>query len=489
MAKRLVVLLILLFLVVSCSPIAPAENSGSIVGANAPIQDGGASDPRAGLASSDPADDSPDNPPPLIDEDHIVIFHNGTVLTMNDAQPAVKALAIQGNTILAIGTEDEVLALQTENTQLVDLGGRILMPGFIDTHSHIFTGYGDFGGSILAVQQRALAEGITTMADMGGDHGEILMGLYDMEANGKLQMRVSMYLLRVTACGEDFGTWYKDIPQEISPGSLVHAPGVKIFLDGGSCNIPAMSVDYPAGGKGDLYFTQEELNQLLMEVDRNGYQAAMHALGDRAIEQALIAIQTVNEGGPNEGRHRIEHNTTVRPDMLPMYSESHPVATIFGVFPTCANTGDTSQFKYFLPEEYNTWNYPYRSMIEANPNEVFAWHEDVPVFVLSPMQHLWGFVTRKELAPDGSICEPPDWALNEAIPVETALEIMTINSAYALFRDEEIGSLEPGKLADLIILSENPVAIDPDEIINIDVLTTMVNGRTVYCGGPGELCP
>jgi predicted amidohydrolase YtcJ len=372
-----------------------------------------------------------------------------------------------------------------DDTQMIDLGGRTLMPGFVDTHSHMFTGYSGFGGSIQTVQEQVLAEGITTMADMGGARGEIIEELRAMDANGELRMRVSMYLNQITSCGEDFGYWYANYPQSIEPGALVHIPGVKIFLDGGSCNKLARSV----GDPGELYFSLGEVIQFITDISARGYQVAVHALGDRAVEQVLQAMAAVIGDGPNDMRHRIEHNGSVRPDLIPLYSDSKPVATIFGGSVACWWAGASDRWGT-AEGEYLDWEWPSRALIEANPDVVFAWHEDVPVLPLGAIEHLWGFVTRKQVAEDGSICEPPEFALAGAIPVETALKVMTINGAYALFRDNEIGSLEVGKLADMIILSDNPLTMPPDNLVNLDVLLTMVNGQAVYCAeGAEDLCP
>ena len=109
---------------------------------------------------------------------------------------------------------------------------------------------------------------------------------------------------------------------------------------------------------------------------------------------------------------------------------------------------------------------------------------------MNPFVNLYGFVVRKEIAKDGSICEPPDWAAANRISVEEALRIMTFNSAYALFLEDVIGSLEPGKFADMIIISENPLTVDPEALDDIEVLMTMVNGKTVFCAsGFSDYCP
>ena len=100
-------------------------------------------------------------------------------------------------------------------------------------------------------------------------------------------------------------------------------------------------------------------------------------------------------------------------------------------------------------------------------------------------------VTRTEVDTDGTtLCQPPGWLSATSLTVEEALPLMTREAAYAIFREEEIGTLEPGKLADLIILSNNPLAVDPDAIKDIALSMTMVGGEVVYCApGQDTLCP
>ncbi|NIN68752.1 MAG: amidohydrolase family protein, partial [Anaerolineae bacterium] len=199
---------------------------------------------------------------------------------------------------------------------------------------------------------------------------------------------------------------------------------------------------------------------VVADLQARGYQAAIHALGDRAIDQALVAIAAALDGQPNTLRHRIEHNTVLRPDMMVRYSEIGIIPVIFGYFPTCASLGGSSKFRYATPVEYRTWTWPWRELLDANPGLPIAWHgDDPPMPPLDPLIDLYGFATRRQIAEDGSICEPPDWLAANTITVEEALRLMTTGSAYALFREKEVGSLAPGKLADLIVLSQNPVTV------------------------------
>ena len=106
------------------------------------------------------------------------------------------------------------------------------------------------------------------------------------------------------------------------------------------------------------------------------------------------------------------------------------------------------------------------------------------------MQQLYGFTTRKQIADDGSPCEPTPDIASGIITIQEALRIMTIGGAYALSRDDEVGSLEPDKYADLIILSDNPLNVSSDDLLNIKVQLTMIGGMVMYCAeGQESLFP
>ncbi len=256
--------------------------------------------------------------------------------------------------------------------------------------------------------------------------------------------------------------------------------------------MPAVSFEYAGGyGNGDLYMTQDEMNRVVAQIHADGYQVAVHALGDRAIEQVMNAIEAALEGQPNTLRHRIEHNAVVRPDMIDRYNKIGILPVMFGGYATCGRTDPHSHFKYVVPDALGTEEWPYRSILETNPGVHAAWHADYPVFKqMDPIQNLYGFVTRNEVADDGSVCPAPDFLKNGAIRADEALRIMTMGSAYALFRENEIGSLEAGKLADMVILSDNPLQVAPQAIKDVRALVTIIGGKVEYCADGSEaLCP
>ena len=112
-------------------------------------------------------------------------------------------------------------------------------------------------------------------------------------------------------------------------------------------------------------------------------------------------------------------------------------------------------------------------------------------FPTAPLLHLFSMVTPFEVEGDGlATCDTPAWLTQKTLTLQEALPMMTVEGAYALFREEEVGSLKPGKFADLIILSNNPLTVNPVAIRDIEVLMTMVGGRLEYCApGHETLCP
>jgi predicted amidohydrolase YtcJ len=421
-----------------------------------------------------------------------LIYYNGVILTM-ESRPQVSAIAVADDRILDIGRDEEMMAYAGPDTKRIDLGGRTMMPGFVDPHSHNFMTI--WSDDLEAGQSYLLSVGFTTTAEMNADEA-FIREMQSLDRQGRLRLRVSLYPIHVDVCGNTLGSWYQDeFPVSREPGARLQIPGIKIFTDGGACNAPAVSFNQDGildgVGSGDLYVAVEELTQILVEVQGNGYQAAVHALGDRAVETSLDAIEAALDGGPNSHRHRIEHNALVRDDMLQRYSEVDVVALIFGSFPTRFFGCRDEPQRTITPQEFSHWEWRWRDLIATNPNVHFAWHADAPPLGdPNPMLHLHGLVTRRQQRDDGSFCEPPQWAADDLLTVEEALPLMTIESAYALLREDEIGSLAPGKLADLIILSQNPLEVDPNAIPDIRVLMTMVGGQVAHCAeGQDALCP
>jgi predicted amidohydrolase YtcJ len=174
----------------------------------------------------------------------------------------------------------------------------------------------------------------------------------------------------------------------------------------------------------------------------------------------------------------------IRPDQLPRYRGLDIIATIRGTYPSCEPFGPP------LPAAYQSWEWPVNPLMEAYPGGHIAYHSDYPYHSINPFHHLFGFVTRNDVGKLGQICQPFDYLAKDTIPVEQGMRMMTTEAAYALFREDEIGSLETGKAADMIILNADPRAVDPFDIPKIDVLMTMVAGQVHWCTRTYDrLCP
>ncbi|MDH5507453.1 MAG: amidohydrolase family protein [Anaerolineae bacterium] len=421
--------------------------------------------------------------PPSV-ESADIIFYQGSIVTMDAKMTIGQALAVKGDSILAVGSDAEILAIAGANTQMINLNGRTVMPGIVDAHTHILNdAEGHLGLDLHLAQQLALENGITTLANMFVT-ADFLAQMRALEAAGEVRVRTSLYLIATNNCGEIQGDWYKQHAPTRNFGEMLRIGGVKIFADGGSCGEPAVSEEWYYGyGLGNLWLTQEQMDAAVAAAHTAGYQVVIHAIGDRAIDQALNALEAALHESANTLRHRIDHNVVIRPEMLARYGEIGVIPAVFGYKSTCSLEGITPFY------EANAWNW--RALLDANPGLPVAWHGDDPwVGPINPFLELHSMVTRTQVAADGSLCEPPAWLANGAVTVVEGLRMMTNHAAYALFRETEVGSLEPGKLADLLIISANPLTIDPNEIRNIQIGMTMVGGVSQYCA-PGQeaFCP
>lgn len=458
-----------ILIMVSCSPTSPTTSTSS------------STSPKTATNSSTLLQATKTDQP-VVPAD--IIFYNGNIITIEKSQPLVQAIAVRGKLIQAIGVDQDILTLRGSDTIMIDLQGKTLMPGFIDTHRHTKDRYlPDF----IDDQQVLMQNGITTASYLYVDDG-ILATVKAMYDAGQLRARTSLYLVYSKACGEIVGNWYRMYAPTHEPGEMLRLAGVKVYADGGSCGRPATSFNRLNDGLGNLWFTQDEMNAIVKDIDTAGYQVAIHAIGDRAVDQALNAIEFALRGRPNTLRHRIEHNTTVNPASYTRYQKLGVVATVFGNIWSCNDvffsTGIVPD-----PPEYQAWNFAYQSMLDADPEMHLAWHTDYPWASSNPLFHLYSLATPYEIAGDLSECGDPSWIGDKTVSLDEALSMMTIEGAFALFREKEVGSLLPGKYADLIILSGNPKT-DLNAIKDLQVWMTMVGGHVEWCApGHEAFCP
>jgi predicted amidohydrolase YtcJ len=257
----------------------------------------------------------------------------------------------------------------------------------------------------------------------------------------------------------------------------IAAGSAKFFLDGViETHTAAMLAPYTNDPRvsGELLWNQEKYKQYVAELDRSGIQIFTHAIGDRAIRVTLDAYSSAAKAnGTRDARHRIEHIEDVSAADIPRFHEAGVVASMqpLHAYP------DEDAFKSWVPSvgperAQRAWAW---HSIEASGG-VLAFGSDWPIVTLSPWPGLQNAVTRENT--DG---EPKGgWIPSERITLADAIRGYTLNAAFAGHREKTEGSLETGKLADLIIVSQDIFKVDPHKISGTKVLLTMVGGRVVY---------
>ena len=251
------------------------------------------------------------------------------------------------------------------------------------------------------------------------------------------------------------------------------AEAVKIWSDGGmSSRTAAIHGTYPVPpyGSGILFFARDELTAMVRDLDSQGFQVCIHAQGDRAIETVLDAYGAVLAGSPgNPRRHRIEHGGAMYPPLIARAAElGIVVASQPGFFSTL---GDG--FAEAFPGRSDQL-YPFASWLHAGI--VTAGSSDAPVITADPLLGIRDAVLRR--TGEGRVLGP-----GERLAARDALALYTRGAAFAMHREDEIGSLEPGKLADFVVLDGNPLDADPEKVADIRVLATVVGGTPVYQSG------
>jgi predicted amidohydrolase YtcJ len=259
----------------------------------------------------------------------------------------------------------------------------------------------------------------------------------------------------------------------------IAAGSAKFFLDGviethtaamlapySNSNVPSLT--------GDLLWDAEKYKKFVAELDKNGIQVFTHAIGDRAIRVALDAYEdAAKKNGTKDARHRIEHIEDISAADIPRLGH---LGVIASMQPLHAYPNEDT-FEAWVPSvgpERAQRAWAWHSIQAAGG--VLAFGSDWPIVTLSPWPGLQNAVTRE--AADG---EPKGgWIPAERISLAEAIRGYTLNAAFAGHREKSEGSLEAGKLADLIVVSQDVFKVDPSKIGETKVLLTMVGGRVVY---------
>jgi len=246
---------------------------------------------------------------------------------------------------------------------------------------------------------------------------------------------------------------------------------VKIMGDGsgagGTCCVYEPQNRGPRGL--GLWMTEPKVvEELVMRAHEAGLRVSIHSIGDRGVDMALDAIEKAQRAKPvPDMRHRIEHNSLCTPRQLRRIKElgvtpSSSIGYMYGL-------GD--QYAENFGPERSRWLHPHRTMKEMGI--VAGGNSDCPVTFYSPFVQMYEAVTRRSSS--GRVVGP-----EEAIGVLDAIRVYTWNGAYLGKDEDALGSVEPGKLADLIVLDRDILSCPVEEIRDIRVVATMVGGRVVY---------
>jgi predicted amidohydrolase YtcJ len=267
--------------------------------------------------------------------------------------------------------------------------------------------------------------------------------------------------------------------------SGVFANTVKIFLDGVieastasllEPYLPLAGERAPAPGfRGLPNFTDDRLKALVTRLDREGFQTHMHAIGDAAIRQGLDAIDAARRAnGLRDRRPHIAHIQLFHPDDVERFRELGVVANMQPLWAYQDSYIRTLTEPRLGPER-SKWLYPFGSLYRAGA--VLAGGSDWSVTSVNPLEAIQVAVTRRALdAP----ADAPAWLPEQRLDLPTALAAYTTGGAFVTFEENDSGSIEVGKLADLIVLDRNLFEIPAEQIHRARVLWTLFEGREVY---------
>ncbi len=330
----------------------------------------------------------------------------------------------------------------------------------------------DFYEAALTSLNEAKRFGITSVQDIFSMEEIPAYAAYKkLESEGKLTCRIS-----IRWPIED----YKNlISKNIKTGSgdnFLKLGAVKAYSDG---SLGSSSAWFFEPYEGDIANTglpndivlDGKLKKWTADADNNRIQVSTHAIGDRANSYMLDLYEEIKNENPGwDRRFRIEHAQHVRPTDIPRFAK---IGVIASVQPTHVIEDGVWAVKR-IGKERIKYTHPYRSFLDNNT--VMCFGTDWPVVTIDPFLTLYAAVTRRTV--DGK--NPEGWIPEQKISIEEAVKCYTLNSAFAEFSENEKGSIEPGKLADFVVLSDDLLRIDPVKIKEVKAEMTIVGGEIVY---------
>ena len=322
----------------------------------------------------------------------------------------------------------------------------------------------DRAAGVAAICREMNAAGLTSVHQAGAGQADFT-AYQDAYAAGDLTFR--MYAM---ARGGAYPA-LRDAGVRTGFGDAMLKVGPVKFAADGSASERTMAMSTPYAGRPDDYgimtMTQEQIHEAVEDAHRSGWQVAIHANGDVTIDMVLNAYERVQELWPRENtRHRIEHCSLVNPDLLERIAAG---GYIPAPFYTYAHYHGEKWTEY--GEEKMEWMFAHKSFLDHGIQVAPA--SDHSPGPYEPLMAIQSMVTRKDFA--GRV-----WGPSQRISVDQALKVCTVNGAFASFEENEKGTITVGKLADFVVLAEDPHDVEPDRIKEIQIRQTVVGGRTVF---------
>ena len=322
------------------------------------------------------------------------------------------------------------------------------------------------------ITKRMAASGLTSTTDAFGSLTE-WQAYSDARDAHDLSCRIAFMPGGVALPGEETPTYRVLREQGLKSGDgdeMLRLGAVKYAVDG-SASERTMRMSTPYKGRpedfGILMMSQDEVQAVTDNALAHGWRIGIHANGDVAIDMVLTAYENALKGwqGPNP-RLRIEHCSLVNPQLIKRIKAT---GTIPAPFYTYAHYHGEKWHEY--GDKKMEWMFAHKAFLDAGIPVAPA--SDYTPGPYEPMMALQSMVTRKD--PSGHV-----WGASQRVSVMDAMRVCTVNGAYASVEENIKGSLSPGKLADIVLLETDPVKTDPDTLKDIQVVETIMGGKTTF---------
>jgi predicted amidohydrolase YtcJ len=331
----------------------------------------------------------------------------------------------------------------------------------------------DRDAALLRAMAHANRLGITGVHDMSDP--DDLASFVRVRDAGRATVRIRSFIM------DDDWPGHYATARDFRNDDWVTVGGLKGFMDGSlGSRTACMHEPYADAGPDEKYpcgllvamaDPPEKMKAAVQAADEAGFQVVVHAIGDRANTLLLDSYEAAAEiGRPRDRRHRVEHAQHLTAKDIKRFG---PLGVIASMQPL-HKADDARYAEQAIGSERVKTSYAYRSLLDAGAKVCFG--SDWPVVSINPYEGMASAVTARTL--DGKV-----WLPEQSITVEEALRAYTVMAAYAGFAEDRLGTLEAGKLADIVILDRDPLTIPPDELGKVAVTHTIVGGRLVWTAG------